>query len=257
MGWGAGCGSPPPEEFARRNAGLVIVLPGIEGAGALNNAVANGLVEGGVPYQVEIQDWTSWMGPLYNQRAQQRNREQARRIADRIVDYHCRYPGRPVILVGQSGGGAIAVWIAEALGPDDAVDGIILLAASLSPEYPLSRALARSRRGIVNFHSPYDVVYLGLGTSLAGTMDGEHSSSAGRVGFRPPAGTPPYARLFQIPWQSRMASAGNFGVHLSSGSEQFVANYVAPLVFENMWHHGLIHDIATGNYGRGRPSALP
>ncbi|MFA6135340.1 MAG: hypothetical protein WC869_15115 [Phycisphaerae bacterium] len=243
---------------ARLDKGLVVVLPGIEGRSQLNEAICEGLNDGGVTAAIDLEDWTSSvpMNLLYNQRNSLRNREQAEIIADRIMRYKMSYPNRPVILVGQSGGGAMAAWIVEALPPAESVDGVIMLAASLSPQYPLDTALAKSRRGIVNFHSSKDWFILGVGTTISGTMDGEHTSSAGRVGFESPTSGPRarlyYQKLRQVAWQESMAQTGYTGNHLTSGTRLFVSNYVAPLVLQKTWDRE-----AVAALGRKHPSTSP
>jgi hypothetical protein len=102
----------------------------------------------------------------------------------------------------------------------------------LSPGYDLSGALAASRGGIVNFHSENDWVILGLGTQTWGTIDGEKTDSAGRVGFLMPseADSEGYLHLYQVGWSPGMAKRGHFGGHGTSGSLWFVRDYVAPLI---------------------------
>ena len=234
----AGCNSQPYRTAERLERGLVIVLPGVEGRGAFNEAICRGLDAGGVNWAIELYDWTSPLGPLYNLRAEEANRRKAGDIARKIIEYRWNYPGRPVVVVGQSGGGAMAVWTAEALAPGGSVDGLILLAAALSPTYTLDFALANTSRGLINFYSPRDWVFLGVGTVVSGTMDGEHSSSAGQVGFDILFGDrrdPDDLKVFQVAWEPKMAQAGHTGSHLTSGAEKFVATYVAPLVLIQKW----------------------
>jgi pimeloyl-ACP methyl ester carboxylesterase len=247
----AGCSNPQPYVTpSRMERGLVIVLPGIEGPSRFNRAICLGLNEGGTDCAIETYDWTSIWGPLYNLRASTRNRRQADNVADLVVQYQMAYPGRPVYLVGQSGGGAIAVWTAELLPPEHKVDGIILLAASLSPYYMLDLAIQRSRQGIVSFYSDRD--WFLLGTNLTGTMDGEMASSAGRTGFLYAEGAArpkDYSRLFQVPWDRQMGRAGNTGGHLTSGSAGFVAKYVAPLIQLKQWDEQSIEHVMAGGNG--------
>lgn len=227
----------------RLDRGLVIVLTGIEGRSAFNEAICRGLNDGGVNWAIELYDWTSIFGLLPSLRAEGRNREQAALVADKIVRYRLSCPGKPVMIVGQSGGTAIAAWAAEALPPDEEIDGIVMIASSLSPDYSLDRALAKTSQGIVSFYSEYDFVLLGFGTTIYGTMDGEHTSGAGKVGFTvPEASTRPalYDKLFQIPWSRAMADTGNTGMHLSSGTAKFVATYIAPFItVEEPWNPGM------------------
>ena len=115
-----GCSRPQPYlSWSRLDRGLVIVLPGIEGRSPLNEAVCEGLVDGGVNWGIELCDWTTSvpMGYLINLRDQERNRNQAEEIAAKIVRYKMAHPERPVVLVGQSGGGAMAVWILQSSKP--------------------------------------------------------------------------------------------------------------------------------------------
>ena len=248
-----GCISFTPQDqvmSGRMDQGLVIVLPGIEGRSGLNEDICAGLAHGGVTGTIELYDWTtSLLTPLYNMRAYNRNHRQAVEIANKIVRYKMAYPGRPVFLVGQSGGGAVAVWAVEALPKGVTVDGVILLAASLAPDYMLDTALAKSQRGIINFYSDRDWVLLGLGTTIIGTMDGEHTSSAGKTGFETPHayGRPnAYNRLYQIPWRPQMAGSGSTGGHLSSGAPRFVAGYVAPFVLLPRWSSDIVDRVVRG-----------
>lgn len=241
----AGCSSE--QQYVtpdRLHRGMVLVLTGIEGRSALNEAICKGLADGGVNWAIEIQDWTSGWGPLYTLRAETRNRRIAKRLAERVRRYRVAYPDRPICLVGQSGGGAMAVWIAESLRSDDVVDGAILINPSISPDYLLIGALERSRKGIVNFYSEADWVLLGLGTTVYGTMDGEHVASAGMTGFEIPRDRPePYEKLYEIGWERKMAATGHGGGHLSSGASRFIARYVAPLVLAEQWSPELIAEL--------------
>ncbi len=244
-----GCNLQPNVTEERLDRGLVLVYTGIEGRSPFNQAICDALVEAKVPYAVELVDWTVGVPGAYlvNLRAEARNRAKAAEIALRITRYRMQFPGRPVILVGQSGGAAVAVWTAEQMEFGQKVDGIILLAAALSPDYMLHQALANSRRGLVNFCSSADRLFLGMGTSVAGTMDGYHGSSAGRVGFRVPMvkGRPPeYEKFFQVTWQEEMSRAGHWGGHTSTSSGAFVREYVAPLVTAPRWSKALIDCIA-------------
>ncbi len=237
-----GCtGEQPYMTEHRLRRGLVIVLTGIEGRSVFNEAICKGLDDGGVDWGIELRDWTSPLGPLYNLHARQRNRRKATELADRIVRYQLSYPDRPVVLVGQSGGGAIAIWATEALPHNRRADGVILLAATISRQYMLDGALRNSRRGVLNFFSFRD--WLLIGTQIAGTMDGQRGPSAGRLGFHVPvAGGRPrvYDKLFQIGWSPRMSETGHEGGHLTSGAARFVATYVAPLVLADEWSDDVI-----------------
>lgn len=223
-----------PERYER---GLVIVLPGIEGVSGLNLRLCDALDQGGVDYAIELRSWAGIFGPLGNQRDEVRNRRIAANISERIVEYQDEHPDKPVIVIGHSGGTAIAVWTAEAMPEDRSVDGVILLSSSLSAKYDLLPALEKSLRGIINFYSSKDSVALGVGTRAAGTMDGTRSRAAGKYGFDQPdfGGLWAYDRLFQLGWTPRMRALGVRGGHTGYTTSRFVKTILAPLVLEYRW----------------------
>src|SRR3989304_6146861 len=94
----AGCAkSQPYVSEARLAEGLGIVLPGIVGRSPWNEAICQGLNDGGVTYAIELHDWTARGILLYNLRAEARNREKAEDLADRIMRYSLGHPGKPVV----------------------------------------------------------------------------------------------------------------------------------------------------------------
>ena len=202
-----GCGGTgqPYVTPERLDKGLVIVLTGIHGRLWLSENICHGLVDGGVNQAIEIYDWTyhGQFLPFYNLGAMERNHRVARQIAAHVHAYLEDYPGRPVTLVGYSGGGPLAVWTAESLPQGDPLDGIVLLSAPLVPDYDLRPALSASRKGIVGFYSEKDRVYLALGTLIFGTMDKHHRVSAGNLGFVDPRGA--------CRWPGQKPGEGTFG----------------------------------------------
>ncbi len=222
----------------RLQHGLVLVLPGVEGESCLNHSVARGLADGGLPSAIEIFDWTTGVILLfpYHLRGRRRNLALAQRLAQRVVEYRCAYPGRPVHLVGHSGGGALCVLALERLPADASVTSAVLLQPAISPGYDLSAALAKTECGIWNFSSLLDVFFDGIGTIVAGTMDGRHTPAAGMIGFRPPAGLDAAgrelyrARLHAVPFRPSMCAAFHFGGHMDVTNRVFVAERIAPLL---------------------------
>ncbi len=226
-----------------RDNGLVVVFPGIDGRQLNNEELCRGLVDAGVDADVMLVDWTSLLGVLYNQTAVEDNRRKAARAAELIATYRRDNPDSPVYLVGHSGGTAIAVWATELLPEDLPVEGVVLLASSLSPGYDLSRALAHTRKGIVNFYSRHDQALLNAGTTLFGTMDGVNTHAAGFSGFRghydAAAG-----RLVQVAWNVDMRAVGYNGDHFSICNRSFGRKLLAPVLGLACWTGAAIADAA-------------
>jgi pimeloyl-ACP methyl ester carboxylesterase len=224
----------------RLNCGLVLVLPGIEGESCINHGIVRGLADGGVQAAIEIFDWTTSLFLLfpYHLRGWRRNVVQAERLAQRIVEYRRTWPGRPVYLVGHSGGAALTVLTLARLSSGVTVTGAVLLQAAISPRYNLAAALARTELGIWSFHSVFDLFFLGLFTCILGTVDGRHAPAAGMIGFRRPSCLAAdeqrlyAARLHQTAFHARMCGAFHFGGHMGSVNRVFVSETIAPLLAE-------------------------
>ena len=223
-----------PERFER---GCVFFLTGVAGACTTDRGLLRGLTEGNLDTAIVMYDWTDGRGSrVGNLQAHEEHRRQAAEVAARIVGYQDRYPGRPVHLVGYSGGAAMVVYALEALPPDRAVDSATLLGPVLAPDYNLSLAMARCRAPLRNFHSQLDAGALMLATIVLGTMEGRHCWSAGAVGFSTPAGLDPaqreayQSRLAQQGYNPRFLTSGHIGGHYGWANQWFVAQWVAPVI---------------------------
>jgi pimeloyl-ACP methyl ester carboxylesterase len=221
----------------RLDRGYTIVLPGIWGAQPVDYGIVMGLKDADAQSAIELHDWTAGaLRLVYNLRAIDRNRAEARKIAAKIIAYQDRYPGRPVHLVGYSGGAGVAVLTLESLPSDRRVTDAILLAPTLASDYDLRTAISRTTRGIQNFYSPLDVPILMVLTTAFGTTEGRHTPAAGAVGFQTPEGvdakdqraytaaTPQHAYRFDMLWN------GHTGGHFGWANRAFVARHVAPLL---------------------------
>ena len=233
----AGCSHAELKTPDRLNRGLVIVLPGIEGRSIWNENLVRGLEDANVRQAIEVHQWGTPIpgGALLNLADVERNRGEAARLRDKVLDYRQSYPGRPVQLVGHSAGAGIAVMTAEMMPPGQELDRLVLLAAAISPDYNLGEALARTDRGIYNCFSEMDNLFLGPGTVLFGTVDRKHTESAGKVGFRMPPGLSggearQYDKLHQLSWNPKMVWIGHDGGHFGWAERGFVRQWVAGLV---------------------------
>ena len=215
------------DTLERQEAGLVVILPGIEGCSSVNDSIARGLIEAGCPAAIRIEDWRRFRpwNPLHLVMLRH-NRWQAARIAGVIGEYCRRYPRRPVHLIGHSAGAGMALFVLEALPEDCEVESAVLLAAAVSRQYSLTAATARIRGFLWNFFSPLDLPTVGLGTAVFGTMDRRHAVSAGALGF---VGCS-HARVRQVCFRPAMLRQWNFGGHFGWTNALFVRDRLAPLL---------------------------
>jgi pimeloyl-ACP methyl ester carboxylesterase len=217
-----------PEELDR---GLTVILPGVEGRSWWTSNVAEGLRDGGVNTAIEIDDWTTGNALLFpvHLRHISRNRGQAQRLAAKIVAYQDAYPGRPVNVVGISGGGGMTLLTLEALPPERRITSAVLIAPAISPRYDIQSALDRTEQGITSVYSPLDMFVLGVGTTVFGTIDGKHTPSAGMIGFDTSklSQATDGPRLRQLPYNWRMIATGNLGGHTGSSTRAFARDWVA------------------------------
>ncbi|UCG33340.1 MAG: hypothetical protein JSU68_01670, partial [Phycisphaerales bacterium] len=238
----SGCSVADLATADRYAAGLVVVLPGIEGRSIYNTNIARGLGDGYVDSAIEIFDWgvEAPGGFLLNLTALERNRKQGERLAERIIRYQDAFPGRPVHVIGHSGGAGIAILALQCLPESRKITAAYLLAAAVSPDYDLTESLKRTELGIWNFYSPKDVGFLGWGTSMFGTIDRSHTRAAGAVGFRPPAGLSEEGRklyrtkLHDVPHNRRMAGAGCDGSHLGWARHEFAKKWLAAMILSDV-----------------------
>lgn len=240
VGWGfTGCQESSLSLNARyatpamKEQGIVYILPGIQGVDDHYKTIRQGLRDAGVNGAILIHPWGSGI-PGFNMALNatgSTGHDWGKNLAEDIRKYQRRYPGRTVHIIGQSGGAAVAVFALEALAKSGAapVAGVILLNASLSADYDLTRALGQSTKGIVNFCNIEDVAVLGVGTTVMGNMDGGHGDSAGRGGF---VGS--YPKLHQVKVTPNMVSVASAS-HFADTTEAFTAQYIAPWITKQLW----------------------
>ncbi len=223
---------PPPDDG---RAGLILVADGVGGLDLCGTGLIHAAAQEGLPHRVKIVRWGHGFGRWHRDLTDVENhRAQAAAMVSQVEAFRAERPDSPVFLVGKSGGTGVVVRVLEDL-PEDSVEAVVLLSSALSPAYDLSRALRAVRREMVVFWSPLDVIILGAGTRIFGTIDRLHQVGAGLVGFRRPSGLDEvgraqYEKLKQIRWSPSMARTGYLGGHIGPDNPAFLRKYVVPLL---------------------------
>lgn len=213
--------------------GHVWLFPGIEGSSFWLGPAARGLRDGGVTGAFHYYDWQRPMpgaGGLANLTEHAENRAKAATLAKEIARTVKR---EPVDLVGYSGGGGMAIFVAEALPKDVHLRRVVLVQPALSPGYDLTPALRRVTGEVINVHCHSDRFTLGLGTELFGTMDRAYVSSAGKDGFDVEKAVSDPAlrsRLRQVAWEPAHVLYGHIGGHIGMLGYYWNRAVVAPLL---------------------------
>jgi pimeloyl-ACP methyl ester carboxylesterase len=220
-----------PEKMDR---GIIYILPGIQGEDYHYRNIRAGLQGSGIQCAIKIHPWGSQIPGIklaINETDVRDGRAWGEKIAQEIQSYRRQYPGRPVHMIGQSGGAAICVFTAESLAKAGAppLEGLVLLDASLSADYDLRPALGKCRKGIVNFYNLRDVAFLEVGTAIFGNLDGGHGDSAGRSGF-----TASLAELYQVRVTAEMVCPSE-GAHFADTCAAFTSRYIAPWILDQTW----------------------
>lgn len=207
-------------------------LPGIAGERNLDHRFVEGLRKGGYEGEVEIFDWPRNDPGLNALFARQRNEHEADKLAAKLKKIVRENSKRAVRIVCHSGGAGIAVWALERLPDDIKIETLVFIAPALSQRYDLSRALSHVRGKSYAFTSENDVLVLGAGTTLFGTIDGVKEQAAGMRGFtRPDDGDErQYRKLVQLPYRKEWMEFGNIGNHIGPMDERFAANVISPLL---------------------------
>ena len=228
-------GEPPDLSQGRESRGLVIVADGVGGLDLCGTGLRYVMGALRIPYVVKVVPWGHGLGRWHADLTNAVNRDlRAAEIAETVRVCHEEFPADPIFLVGKSGGTGLVVGALERL-PKDAVECAVLLSPALSPTYDLVPALRAVRREMVVFWSPFDVIVLGLGTRIFGTIDRIKTVSAGLVGFRGPQEgdtdrAAAYRKLRQVRWCVEMATTGYLGGHVGPDNPAFLRKYVVPLL---------------------------
>jgi len=224
--------SIPPEQLRH---GLVYMFPGIEGGYWSLSEARRAFHDAGIRSAIKTHDWKYPFLPLMNLMDYQANRNAARLAAQWIVQYQKDYPGRSVDLVGFSGGGGLAILVAEELPETISIRNILLIHAAIDPKYDLTCAIRHVSGQLVNFHSDHDWLILGAGTSVFGTIDRQHTASAGMKGFDVDVALPDpslRSRFRQVKWTPALLKEGHLGGHFTIAFYRWNKDIVAPCLLD-------------------------
>jgi hypothetical protein len=163
-----------------------------------------------------------------------RNVRKASDFADAVAALHETQPGATIHILAFSGGTGIAIWGCERLLGRAPIETMVLACPAISPGYNLSRALGAVRRCYA-LVSHRDSGILGAGTTVFGTVDREHCSAAGRLGFsRPPDlsddDREAYDRLGEIYWTPELRDVGHSGGHTGWARVAFLREHMLPML---------------------------
>lgn len=223
--------APPKPTPNEMSTGLIIMYPGISSAPTDMINWYTALRRAGIRQAIQVRPYGPTLDLLGNLTGYERNRDWSKEEAKRIVRYMDAYPGRPVTLIGYSGGGAIAPMVAEYMPEGYVLDRILLFSSGLSPGYDLTPALEQTENGIVHFWSSADFTGPFI-TLVFGTMDRRWELPAATVGFDMRD-----ERLIQFAWRPDMLDFRNKGDHTDYlWNELWIEEFVAPWITRDDGH---------------------
>jgi len=163
-----------------------------------------------------------------------RNLRKAAEFADVLADFHLREPAATIHILAFSGGAGIALWGCERLAGRAPIETMVLACPAISPGYNLATALGAVRRCYA-LVSHRDTGILGVGTTVFGTVDRLHCSSAGRTGFSMSPDLSDddrevYDRLGEIHWTPELRSLGHRGGHTGWAQVAFLREHVLAML---------------------------
>jgi pimeloyl-ACP methyl ester carboxylesterase len=228
-----GCHKPPPPTLQPPPKDTVYILPGIGCGEWCFTFALQGFRDAGVTADLSFVDWHSpFYDPLGHLTNYEANLQHAADIASDITTTRTKQPDGRIDLVGYSGGGGLAVLVAEALPDGVHINNLVLVQAAISPTYNLAAALNHVDGKLVNLHCGNDWAILGLGTQTFGTIDRSYGPSAGKDGFVLHSAIPDKQlrrKVVQIPWTTDMFwKSGHLGGHAGLLGYAWNRDYVAP-----------------------------
>ncbi len=242
-----GCASTPtglpqplPDREARMQHGYIYYLDGAGGGTAKKNwasGVREGLLAAGYTGAGEMFSWEEGKGILADQDASDvYKRKKAKTMADELQRQAQAFPNAPIDILGFSAGCAEAVFALEQVPATTQVENVVLLGASISRDYDLTKALKRVKGHMYLYTSTNDRM-LGFLMPFTGTADRKFNDpGAGITGFILPLGATAETRklykekIVSIAWTAKLEKDGDYGHHFDNIKMEFIRDHVAPLL---------------------------
>jgi len=223
-----GCQSNAPLE----GQNLVVIVPGCAGDGFWYNDLRQSVAATQPARTVRTFEWGMPL-PLYmlNLQDQKIHSNAEKALARAIKSWRDRYPSGHVTLVGHSAGCGVILGSLSRIDKTVGVENVVLLAPSISPNYPVGPALRQIAGKLHLFFSDADRLWLGWRTSTFGTYDSVRSEAAGKIGLALADLDPAMrAKIVQHGYEREYAELGNGGGHFGSLGRRFDEKVVAPLL---------------------------
>ncbi|NNJ25853.1 hypothetical protein [Alienimonas chondri] len=217
---------------AFQQAGLTLILPGIQSRSFAEADLALGLADGGLTGRIEVLDWTTgWffraVRHLWDVEMHEAGGAEAAR---RIVDHRERFPAAPVSIVGYSGGASVALHALRRLPAGVTATRTVLLSPACSPTVDAAALEVRCDEGIDSFCSRLDWPILVLLMTALGTTDRLRRPAAGWAGFE--RTDPADDRFREYRWRPAWVRDFHYGGHFGAVNRVFAAERLAPLLME-------------------------
>lgn len=243
----SGCATQRPHRHDLDRNGYIFYLDGAGGGSAIKDygkCVEAGLRNAGFKGDFYSFPWQTGLGTAIDQTSSvDYKRKKGAELAKIMYQYIDEHPGTPVSVIALSAGTAVAVYALEEMPSKYHIDSAVLLGSSVSAHYDLTKALRRIENKLTVYTSEKDAV-LGILVPLAGTADRSNcgACSAGLHGFHLPPNIGDEARglysakVDNIRWEPTFAIAANYGGHTDAVNENFVRDFVAPIVLQDGPH---------------------
>ena len=164
--------------------------------------------------------------------------EHGEKLASSIRIIQKQYPDAEINILAHSAGTSVALAGVSLLN-ENTIERLILLAPSVSKDYPIIPAIVSVKDSVHVFYSHEDTFILGPILKFTKTADlRKTQNAAGRYGFIPATRNREEellvaTKLKQYAWKTEDALIGNNGGHYGAYGQPYMNKKVLPLLFSN------------------------